>query len=226
MGVAQQQGPQPFQAEIASLRERLREALRQEDDTARKLEIAALVVKLVETLGLEPVVVGGLAVQYWTDGAYVTADIDLLLPEHPQLDARFAAIGFERRGRHWILPGEQILVEAPGSHPDQRHRIVPVASPGGTIVGLLSPEDLAVYRMHEFVATGARDAALQAVTLLQDVPELDRLRLQRRASEEDLGPTLAELNAVAERIHGGGKIEPDELHELALRLRSGLYDRD
>src|SRR2546425_13034246 len=89
-------------------------ALQLEDETERMLAVVGVVAEALHDLGFVPVVVGGLAVQYWTRGAYTTADIDVLLPHRPEIDRRFEALGFEREGRHWRLPGRDVFVEAPG----------------------------------------------------------------------------------------------------------------
>lgn len=75
-----------------------------------------------------------------------------------------------------------------------------------------------MYRLHEFAATGHRDAASQAVSLfLSD--EIDRDRLERRAKQERLVGALAELARLAQRIESGEQIETWELHEIARLLK-------
>jgi hypothetical protein len=90
---------------MAADRAALEEALRVEDQTERLLEVAAIVSEAVADLGVRPVVVGGLAVAFWTSGAYVTSDIDVLMPSLPEVGERLAELGFEQRGRYWIVPG-------------------------------------------------------------------------------------------------------------------------
>jgi hypothetical protein len=81
-------------------RVKLQEALELEDQTERMLAVVAVLTEAVRDLGVKPVVVGGLAVQYWTHEQYTTSDIDLLLPSLPAIDERFEALGLERHGRH------------------------------------------------------------------------------------------------------------------------------
>lgn len=50
----------------------LERALRLEDPTQRMLGVVAVVTAAVRDLGFVPVVVGGLAVQFWTYGEYTT----------------------------------------------------------------------------------------------------------------------------------------------------------
>lgn len=48
--------------------------------SAGRLAVAALIDGLVQSLGWRAIVIGGLAVEFWTRGAYSTSDIDLYLP--------------------------------------------------------------------------------------------------------------------------------------------------
>ncbi len=47
------------------------------------------------------------------------------MPYLPEIDARLAVLGFDRRGRYWQLQGSNVLLEAPGSalSPGERRRM-------------------------------------------------------------------------------------------------------
>jgi len=98
-------------------RQDLERALALENETERKLAVAALVDGLAQSLGWRAIVIGGLAVEFWTRGAYSTSDIDLYLPHGPAVDELLAELGFRKEGRHWVLPEHEIFVEAPASFP-------------------------------------------------------------------------------------------------------------
>ena len=85
-------------------------------------------------------------------------------------------------------------------------------------VTVLSAEDLLVYRLHEFVATGHSDPLGQALMLL-DFPELDRQRLEARVESERLLPALHEVERLAGRVKEGEHFETWELHDIARRLQ-------
>jgi hypothetical protein len=193
-------------------------ALAIEDETERMLSVVALIADAVRDLDFTPVVVGGLAVQYWTYGEYATSDIDILLPSTPEVHRRLESLGLSREGRHWVIPGKDVFVEAPGSFVGPGEETEDVELPTGGRVRLLRPEDVLIYRLHEFVATGHREAASQAVSLYLS-SELDRERLHERATQQALSPALTELDRLAERIEGGERIETWDLHEIARRLR-------
>jgi hypothetical protein len=72
--------------------------------------------------------------------------------------------------------------------------------------------------LHEFVGTGHREAASQAISLVAS-EELDRARLERRVANEGLTEALAVIQMLSERIARGERIETYELHDAARELR-------
>ena len=96
------------------------EALMVADRTERMLEVAAVISEAVADLGLRPVVVGGLAVATWVSDAYLTADIDVVMPipdsSRPAALQVARKLGIEYRegfyknryvGRTFIMPGQE-----------------------------------------------------------------------------------------------------------------------
>lgn len=129
------------------------DALATEPDRMRRRLIAlgALTARLAPE-GIEPILVGGCALEVYTDGGYSTADVDLALPIVPKVDAAFADLGFEKRGRFWVRPELDLYFEAPA----------PAGLPGETaprteleIEGLrivvLGVEDLLIDRLRHWV---------------------------------------------------------------------------
>jgi hypothetical protein len=83
---------------------------------ARQLLMAGLITRLVEERGRPaPVIIGGLALSYYTREVYFTADIDLACTDLQALDAVLHALGFARSGRYWVHEGLNIAVEAPAA---------------------------------------------------------------------------------------------------------------
>lgn len=199
----------------------LEAALTRDDPTERKLAVVAAIDRALRGLGIRPVVVGGVAVEYWTYGEYATGDIDLVMPYLPAANERLEQLGFRREGRHWVLPETEIFVEAPGTSLDPREEAVEVEIGPGVSALVQSAEDILVARLEEFVATGHRDAAEQSVLLLR-AGRLDRRRLEHRVEEERLQAALRAIEDLAKRLESGGSVESFELHDLARELRRGL----
>lgn len=117
----------------------------------RLIALGALTARLAPQ-AIEPILVGGCALELYTDGGYGTADVDLALPSGPEVDQAFADLGFEKRGRFWVRRELGLYFEAPA----------PAGLPGETaprteleIEGLrvvvLGVEDLLVDRLRAWV---------------------------------------------------------------------------
>ena len=88
--------------ETAARRARL-EALGGESDPARRRMLAlALVTDRLAEIDVEPILVGGAALEFYTAGGYSTGDVDLALEATPEVDRAFADLGFAKSGRCWI----------------------------------------------------------------------------------------------------------------------------
>ena len=90
------------------------DSLRNEPDPQRRRLIAlGLLTALLEPHDIEPILVGGGAVELYTAGGYATGDTDLALPSDPSVDAAFTVLGFRKEGRFWIREDLDLLFEAP-----------------------------------------------------------------------------------------------------------------
>ncbi|MBA3383935.1 MAG: hypothetical protein H0T20_04685 [Actinobacteria bacterium] len=205
-------------------RAELDRALALENATERKLAVVAVIDGQMQLIDFRAIVIGGLAVEFWTRGAYATTDIDLYLPHGPAVLQLLGPLGFERRGRHYVLPGSDVFVEAPGpSFAAEREEVYEVTLRSGFVVPLLSPADVLVDRLHQFVAGGHSDVAEQAVALLA-AEELDHEHLRVRVREERLRTALEEMERIAGRVEAGETIESWDLHEIARALRAPGVD--
>src|SRR5213078_2508062 len=144
-------------------RQDLEAALALENETERKLAVVSLIDQLVQLIEWRAIVIGGLAVEFWTQRAYATTDIDLYLPHGPAVDDLLAELGFRKEGRHWVLPEHDLFIEAPASFPAESEEVQEVTLRSGYKVLLLSVEDVLIDRLHQFVSGGHRDVASQAL---------------------------------------------------------------
>jgi hypothetical protein len=206
--------------DLGELRTALEQTAEIADPTEQMLEIAAVVAAALAPIGVRPVVVGGLAVAYWTAGTYLTGDIDVVMPHLPDISDRLAALGFEREGRHWALPGRKQALEAPASRlefdPDGFSE---VQLGSGRAVLVQDVEEVLLVRLDEFVATGHADVFQQCLWLRASAM-LDRDRLRRGAAAQSLGRALDALERTARDLERGAPPQdiPD-LHDLAMSLR-------
>ncbi|KAB2960664.1 MAG: UbiD family decarboxylase [Thermoanaerobaculia bacterium] len=90
------------------------QALPDERDPARRRMLAlGLVADRLAEDGLEPILVGGAALEFYTAGGYATGDVDLALESSPRVDQAFADLGFRKSGRFWVREDLDLLFEAP-----------------------------------------------------------------------------------------------------------------
>ncbi len=86
-------------------------------------------------LGIHPVVVGCVAVYFWTaSDEFPTYDIDVVMEVPKQLADVLAQIGFARTpdGRHWLLEGTGVFfLEAPSARLDDDALVTKVELPSG-----------------------------------------------------------------------------------------------
>jgi excisionase family DNA binding protein len=158
-----------------------------EETLRRRILFVGLLSAAVQDLGWPaPVVVGGHAVEFYSDGDYPTLDIDLAGSSEPIAHV-LSEWGFEREGRHWFDDALNIVVEVPGGHlsPAQLEHVASVRSQGVTayVIGI---EDLIVDRLAACVFWKHEDSCDWARTLIKGSTEMDLDYLRQRAAEEEV----------------------------------------
>lgn len=158
--------------------------------------LASLVTVAFRERGVDLVVVGGSAVEFYTDGAYTSGDVDLCL--HPcskslSLRARQEAmgeLGAEGGPRNWRLAG--LFVDVLGALESSAHTpLRQLDGPFGPLA-LVQPEDLIAERVlvsvypHE--NANARSVARKLVAVaLSGQLQLDWAELWRVAARPEYG---------------------------------------
>lgn len=90
------------------------ESLAEEPNPARRRLVAlALVADRLADDAIEPILVGGAALEIYTEGGYATGDVDLALPNVSEVDRAFADLGFRKQGRFWVREDLDLFFEAP-----------------------------------------------------------------------------------------------------------------
>lgn len=120
------------------------------DPRRRRLIALGLLTSLLAAHGIEPILVGGGALELYTAGGYATKDMDLALPASPEVDAAFAALGFEKEGRYWFHAGLDLLFEAPAGLPGEDAPRTEVEIDGLRVV-VIGLEDLLIDRLRAWV---------------------------------------------------------------------------
>lgn len=198
------------------IRQALEDIGAETDPTLKHLKLASLVSAVFREQAFELVVVGGSAIEFYTDGAYVSGDLDLCLasPTCPSVRTRQELMG--RLGacggpRNWEVGGMYVdllgVVETLAQKPFRE-----LSAPYGP-VQLICPEELLVERVLVSVYPGRYEPAalcarkLIAVGLAGQV-EMDWAEVRRLAARPEYGvlPELEQL--VSEVAHELGKSRP------------------
>lgn len=212
-------------ADIESLRAELANAAGLDDIQERTLEVVGVIEAVAAPLGIHPVIVGGMAVLFWTgEYAFWTADIDVVMVVSDELHDRLAELGLERSadGRHWELPGTEVFVEAPSSALDPEARVKEVSLPSGRVASrcpACSPE--------EFHGVGHQSVGQQILVLPQGI-EGDELRdLEERAASRRVSRVLRGMRGLADELQEGRRKPPesDEFHAISAHARQAEYAR-
>jgi hypothetical protein len=201
------------------LKAALRRAAQIPDVAERTLEIVAIVEEAAAPLGTRPVVVGGMAVYFWTaSDAFFTYDIDIVMDVSEEFGQTLATLGFERAtdGRHWALEGTEVFLEAPSARLDDDAVVTQVALPSGRTANVLSRVDVVLDRLAELQSTGHLVIGQQVLALLGGLPDDESAELEMRARRRRTSKILSAMRSLGEEIAQGRAMpDSDELHEIA-----------
>lgn len=115
---------------LEALRVALDEAWNGGGDHVERLALATAVLQAaLREAGMEATLVGGGALEFYIPDAYTTSDIDLVVERRSRdaIHEVFAALGLEKRGRHWVRGN--LFVEVPGNYmaePTEDFRVGPM----------------------------------------------------------------------------------------------------
>lgn len=185
----------------------------------RSVGVMGVLDEALRPLHVSPVLVGGMAVLFWTsDEAFATRDIDLVMDEPPEADEVLRGLGFALApdGRHWELADSGVLVELPSRHLPAGAEVELVELGGGRSVRVLSQVDVAIVRLEELTLGPHEDITLQALALLSGIELSERGRLHERARQANVASLLSRLLPLADDVATGTRSLPgrDELYEL------------
>jgi hypothetical protein len=204
---------------ISELRAEIAHAARLPDLAERSLEVVAVVDALAAPFGITPVIVGGMAVYFWTaTDEFTTYDIDVVMEVPDELARKLDEVGFVRTPdrRHWTLEGTEVMLEAPGSQVDSEAVVTDIKLHSGRTARIISRVDILIDRLDEFQATGHETPAQQSLALLKGLSTDESAELDDRAPARRITAVLNAMRQLADELEAG-RTPPDtsELHELA-----------
>jgi len=175
--------------EIGAILTRIRE------DDRRILYFAAL-LRREAGLGTDDlVVVGGSAIEIYTQGAYVSGDLDICAPRE-SVATVLSAWGFKQPGREWARLDWKIVLDVVGPRVSGSMRLSRVlATPYGPVrVGCI--EDLIIRRL-ALVKFWSEPEEYRNALLLVAIPGIDWDYLEFLARRENLSEELVQLRGTS-----------------------------
>lgn len=135
-------------------------------------DLATLVADHLAHKDIEVVVVGGLAVEIYTENLYLTKDIDMIDRSYQPpalMQKAMAELGFEKEGRVYSHPTTEIVVEFPAGPLSVGNEIITettyIEGPAGKIP-IISAKDLVKDRLAAFFHWNDNQSLVQALTIM------------------------------------------------------------
>lgn len=179
----------------------IQEILKIEDPVKRRAVFVAMLTKEFKRKGIkEPVVVGGMAVEIYTQGSYTTGDIDLK-SDKKALEETLIEWGFNKKGRVWFNEDLDIYIDWLGSGLEEgieaEKRINTIVIDENLELKIISIEDLIIDRLKAYKWWKDRDSFMWAKVLCEVKKSLgdtlDKNYLKARAVEEKIEDVVEEL---------------------------------
>lgn len=181
------------------------------------VELAAVVAEHLQSLGIDVVLVGGLAVEIYTENLYLTKDIDMVNTNYKkprEIHNAMAELGFQKKGRIYVNASTEITIEFPsgplsvGDEPITKTTTEKVAN--GRIP-ILQVSDVIKDRLAAYIHWRDRQSLVQALAILIKHPmRLASLKpFCDREGGESLYPLLKKLhkNAKAKKFTTMAQLE-------------------
>jgi len=159
-------------------------------------ELAGLVCETLANAGITTTLTGGACVAIWSEGKYVSRDLDFIeegpVPRRQVKDA-LTMIGFKEKNRYFIHPETEYCVEFPTGPltvGDERVYEVETRDTGAGRLRLLTPTDCVKDRLAAFFHWSDMMAFEQALFVAREQP-IDIADLRRWAKAEGEADKLA-----------------------------------
>jgi hypothetical protein len=199
----------------------LKDIRREQDPTLKSQKLASLVSALFRERGIALVVVGGSAIEFYTDGAYTSGDLDLsLLPPTRSVPVKvrqeiMGALGGKGGPRSWEVAGMFVDILGPAEI-SGRTPLRQLDAPYGT-VSLIDPEELLVERVLVSVYPQPNEEAANCAKQLLGVAlaggvklDWDEVRRLAQSPEYDIFKELERLTVkVSDEIKAKNPFHPN-----------------
>ena len=191
--------PAPAESRLAAIKA-------EADQNRRNLLVAELVCDLFRRAGADPVIVGGSAVEFYTDGTYVSGDVDVCfngprLPSPRERESVLAEVGSSLGARTWRIGDVAVdllgAVETTARTPFQKVGELKLIQ-----IEDLIAERILIATVPQFDEQRWKVAKVLLAVALNKLVDLDRAELERVANAPEYA-VGAELGRLIDEIKGG-----------------------
>jgi len=183
---------------IENLKLQLVRAAKIREGAERTVSLAGGLAQALRTIGQDPVLVGGAAVEFYTQGGYSTSDIDMIAEGGRELARVMEELGFEKIGKDYLHRKLKIYVEFPGRYLKESEKSLKVKIRGNEL-SIISIEDLIVDRLNAFKFWQSAIDGINAMLLLE-MGDLDIDHLHSRADQDDVRDALEAVRQIREEV--------------------------
>lgn len=169
---------------LKNLKILLQKAAAEKTLARRGVKVAAVIAEALRQVGEDPVLVGGAAVEFYTEGGYATKDIDMVAVGGEPLREVMKELGFEKRGKDFINKPLELYVEFPSECLNAFEKSDDL-DVDGISLKIISIEDLIVDRLCAYKFWKSSADGLAALLLMQ-IGKEDTRRLKKQAKKKDV----------------------------------------
>jgi len=166
-----------------------------ENDFKRRLYFVGILTRYLIKKKIRPIVVGGHAVEFYTLGAYTTADIDIVSEGQEEIEGLLRLWRFSKIGRLWVNAKYDIEIDIVSSSlkNDDYSKISEVTI-DDLKVYIIGIEDLIIDRLNAFVWWKSEEDGKWAKQLLKlHGKDIDETYLLERAKKEGVVEILEKI---------------------------------
>ena len=164
----------------------------------RALAVTAVLERAFSNLKYHPILVGGGAVEVYTQGQYASGDLDYILPTTLEIQKIMKTLGFIQGGRLFIHEPFELVIEFPASQLSAEEKFKEIIYQNIPI-RIISAEDLVIDRLNAF-KWGKSTFDAQNVLFILDKKECDLKLIVKKAKKHAVYDALKALLNLREKI--------------------------
>lgn len=186
---------------MEELRDKIRKCIHLTDILQKQMTVAAIICDAFKKYDLTPVVVGGLAVEFYTLSNYLTRDIDMVIPGDQYANEVMTKLGFTKRGSStWFYEEDATIVIDFPSSPlgGSWDKVASVELDSGETVYIISVEDIILDRILAVKYWGDAEEWAQYM-MAAHFDDIDWEYCENRAKKESCSDVLKKNKLWAEQ---------------------------